>query len=261
MCIRDRINIANLDESNSNSYQTVSLDIVNEIIKARVSEILELIEKHINQTPYSHFLKSKVVFSGGRGSINLCDGLREFSKVNDVNLNLVSTSTGDDSTVKLVAGNNMTLTRDNATQVTIAAATAGVTTVSSANTDTITVANPSSTPALTAVTAAVSGSSPNLATGAQIQTAIDNALIGSVEFKGGFNAGTGAIDGGGNLTTGASRVAIAIGDLYVVTTAGSFTVMVSRPPSTSLVTTAAPSFTSISEAKVAWEKPHRAANI
>ena len=148
--------------------------------------------------------------------------LNATQSVNDVNLNLVSTSTGDDSTVKLVAGNNMTLTRDNATQVTIAAATAGVTTVSSANTDTITVANGSSTPALTAVTGAVSGSSPNLATGAQIQTAIDNALIGSVEFKGGFNAGTGAIDGGGNLTTGASRVAIAVGDLYVVTTAGSF---------------------------------------
>ena len=148
--------------------------------------------------------------------------LNATQSVNDVNLNLVSTSTGDDSTVKLVAGNNMTLTRDNATQVTIAAATAGVTTVSSANTDTITVANGSSTPALTAVTGAVSGSSPNLATGAQIQTAIDNALIGSVEFKGGFNAGTGAIDGGGNLTTGASRVAIAVGDLYVVTTAGCF---------------------------------------
>ena len=148
--------------------------------------------------------------------------LNATQSINDVNLNLVSTSTGDDSTVKLVAGNNMTLTRDNATQVTIAAATAGVTTVSSANTDTITVANPSSTPALTAVTAAVSGSSPNLATGAQIQTAIDNALIGSVEFKGGFNASTGAIDGGGNLTQGASRVAIAVGDLYVVTTAGSF---------------------------------------
>ena len=148
--------------------------------------------------------------------------LNATQSVNDVNLNLVSTSTGDDSTVKLVAGNNMTLTRDNATQVTIAAATAGVTTVSSANTDTITVANGSSTPALTAVTAAVSGSSPNLATGAQIQTAIDNALIGSVEFKGGFNATTGAIDGGGNLTTGGSRVAIAVGDLYVVTTAGSF---------------------------------------
>ena len=149
--------------------------------------------------------------------------LNATQSVNDVNLNLVSTSTGDDSTVKLVAGNNMTLTRDSATQVTIAAATAGVTTVSSANTNTITVANPSSTPALTAVTAAVSGSSNNLATGAQIQTAIDNALIGSVEFKGGFNATSGVIDGtANNLTTGVSRIAIAVGDLYVVTTAGSF---------------------------------------
>jgi hypothetical protein len=149
--------------------------------------------------------------------------LNATQSVNDVNLNLVSTSTGDDSTVKLVAGNNMTLTRDSATQVTIAAATAGVTTVSSANTNTITVADGSSTPSLTAVTAAVSGSSNNLATGAQIQTAIDNALIGSVEFKGGFNAGTGVIDGTAtNLTTGVSRIAIAVGDLYVVTTAGSF---------------------------------------
>jgi hypothetical protein len=149
--------------------------------------------------------------------------LNATQSVNDVNLNLVSTSTGDDSTVKLVAGNNMTLTRDSATQVTIAAATAGVTTVSSANTNTITVANPSSTPALTAVTAAVSGSSNNLATGAQIQTAIDNALIGSVEFKGGFNATSGVIDGtANNLTTGVSRIAIAVGDLYVVTTAGNF---------------------------------------
>jgi len=72
----EQINIANLDERNSNSYQTVSLDIVNEIIKARVTEILELIEKHINQTPYSHFLKSKVVFAGGSSQLT---GLSELS--------------------------------------------------------------------------------------------------------------------------------------------------------------------------------------
>jgi len=62
-----------------------------------------------------------------------------------------------------------------------------------------------------------------LATGAQIQTAINAALVGTLEFKGGFNAGTGAIDGGtDNLTTGPARVAVAVGDFYVVTTAGSF---------------------------------------
>ena len=97
-----------------------------------------------------------------------------------------------------------------------------VTSVTGASADTITVADSTTTPSITAVTGAVSGSSPNLATGAQIQTAIDAALVGSVTFKGGFNASTGAIDGGGNLTTGGTRVAISVGDLYVVTTAGDF---------------------------------------
>ena len=54
---------------------------------------------------------------------------------------------------------------------------------------------------------------------------VDNAVVGSLQIKGGFNATTGAIDGSpspGNLTTGANRVAIAVGDFYVVTTAGDF---------------------------------------
>ena len=51
---------------------------------------------------------------------------------------------------------------------------------------------------------------------------VDGLVTGGLTFKDGFNAGTGAIDGGGNLTTGASRVAIAVGDYYVVTTSGSF---------------------------------------
>ena len=33
-------------------------------------------EKHINQTPYSHFLKSKVVFTGGSSQLT---GLSEFT--------------------------------------------------------------------------------------------------------------------------------------------------------------------------------------
>lgn len=51
---------------------------------------------------------------------------------------------------------------------------------------------------------------------------VDNAVTGGLEFKGSFNANTGAISGGGNLTTGASRVAIEVGDLYIVSTAGDF---------------------------------------
>lgn len=51
---------------------------------------------------------------------------------------------------------------------------------------------------------------------------VDDLVAGGLTFKDGFNANTGAIDGGGNLTTGGSRVAVAVGDYYVVTTAGSF---------------------------------------
>lgn len=62
-------------------------------------------------------------------------------------------------------------------------------------------------------------SSTKVATTAFVQ----NTLVGQLEFKGGFNANTGAIDGGSdNLTSGNSRVAIAVGDMYVVSTAGDF---------------------------------------
>lgn len=79
------------------------------------------------------------------------------------------------------------------------------------------------TAVIDAVTGVVNAASNNLATGAQIQSAINTALIGTLEFKGGFNATSGVIDGGtANLTVGAARVAVAVGDFYVVTTAGNF---------------------------------------
>ena len=52
---------------------------------------------------------------------------------------------------------------------------------------------------------------------------LNAAVVGLLEFKGGFNATTGAIDGAAtNLTSGVTRVAVAVGDFYVVTTAGDF---------------------------------------
>ena len=51
---------------------------------------------------------------------------------------------------------------------------------------------------------------------------VQSAVVGLLEFKDGFNANTGAITGGGNLTSGATRVAVAVGDMYVVTVAGNF---------------------------------------
>lgn len=68
------------------------------------------------------------------------------------------------------------------------------------------------------VTPASGDSSTKIATTAFVQ----NALTGLLEFKGGFNASTGAIDGGGNLTSGGTRVAVEVGDYYVVTGAGDF---------------------------------------
>jgi hypothetical protein len=68
------------------------------------------------------------------------------------------------------------------------------------------------------VTPSSGDSSTKIATTAFVQS----SLTGLLEFKGGFNASTGAIVGGGNLTFGAGRVAVAVGDYYVVTAPGNF---------------------------------------
>ena len=74
-------------------------------------------------------------------------------------------------------------------------------------------------------------SNPTLAQDAATKQYVDTAVVGSLQIKGGFNANTGAIDATpvtSNLTyndlpvAGDERVAIAIGDFYVVTTAGNF---------------------------------------
>ena len=71
-------------------------------------------------------------------------------------------------------------------------------------------------------------SSEKIATTAFVQA----SLTGLLEFKGGFNASTGAIVGGGNLTSGAARVAVAVGDYYVVTADGNFFGNASTPLTT-----------------------------
>ena len=75
------------------------------------------------------------------------------------------------------------------------------------------------------VTPASGDSSTKIATTAFVQAAV----TGLLEFKGGFNATTGAIVGGGNLTSGAARVAVSVGDYYVVTVAGDFFGSASTP--------------------------------
>jgi len=98
-----------------------------------------------------------------------------------------------------------------------------VLTVATGNSDTITIGGTATNPTVAANTASGVGANlDNLATGGQIQAAIDAALAGAVTFKGTFNASTGAITGGGNLTSGGSRVAVAVGDMYVVSVGGNF---------------------------------------
>ncbi len=110
----------------------------------------------------------------------------------------------------------------------IPAPATGVASLSTTNTNLITITSPGATPHTGAVVATpnisggVSSSSNTLATGTQIQAAIDSALAGAVTFKGTFNASTGAITSGGNLTSGGSRVAVAVGDMYVVNVGGNF---------------------------------------
>ena len=63
-------------------------------------------------------------------------------------------------------------------------------------------------------------SSEKIATTAFVQ----NATTGLLQLVGGFNASTGALASPltGNLTSGGTRVAVAVGDYYVVTVAGNF---------------------------------------
>ena len=140
--------------------------------------------------------------------------------------------TGSMSTWRLAADSGTTKTIDNGEVVSIDGGTHIDTEVGGSDTaPTITIST-DATSASTAsrlmsrdgsgfsnvATPASGDSSTKIATTAFVQA----ALTGLLEFKGGFNANTGAIVGGGNLTSGGSRVAIAVGDYYVVTVAGDF---------------------------------------
>ena len=88
---------------------------------------------------------------------------------------------------------------------------AGVTSVSgTANRISVTAG---ATPTVNAITGAVNSSSANLATGAQIQTAIDSAVTGVLKYMGTWDAAT-------NVPTLTSAVGTP-GEYYIVSTAGS----------------------------------------
>ena len=91
-------------------------------------------------------------------------------------------------------------------------ATGQVNQVNSGNLSTMSVSSGTTT-TVTPITATVSNSSLSLATGQQIQTAIDNALTGVLQFEGTWNAST-------NTPTLSSGTGTS-GDYYIVSVAGS----------------------------------------
>jgi len=144
----------------------------------------------------------------------------------DVDLNLTSTSGTDNSKVQITAGSGIGLTANSSGEMTIdviAPYTGSVTIVTSTDTNLLTVANQSTTPAITPVMGSVVNSNPNLVTGGDVDAAIQAALTGLVEFKGGFDGSTGKVAGTADfLDSRGTQIAAAVGDYYVVTVAGTF---------------------------------------
>jgi len=143
---------------------------------------------------------------------------------NSIELQLTSGSGTDNSAITLTGGTGITVAQVGDV-VTLTGSAQGVTSVTG---DSATIAATSgNTPVISAITTGgVSSGSTSLATGAQIQTAIDSALAGAVTFKGTFNANTGSITGTSdflyNPGANTNTVPIAIGDMYIVTVAGNF---------------------------------------
>lgn len=145
---------------------------------------------------------------------------------NSIELQLTSGSGTDNSAITLTGGTGITVAQVGDV-VTLTGSAQGVTSVATGDANTITIGGTATAPTVAANIATVALGSNNLATGDQIQTAINTAVSGSLNFKGTFNANTGAITSGVNsgsqLYTGATGgVAITIGDYYIADTAGNF---------------------------------------
>ena len=127
-----------------------------------------------------------------------------------VPLNLDATG-GSNSTVNFTEGTGITIDRTSATEITISGSAQGVTSVTG---DTTTIASTGGfTPTISAITTGGVGVGlNNLATGGQIQSAIDTAITGQLVFAGNYDA----------TTAPPSGASVLQGYTYVVTVAGDY---------------------------------------
>ena len=151
----------------------------------------------------------------------------------DVDLNLTA-STAASSKVQITAGSGIVLTRNAAQQMTIErTADTYQGTVDEIDVDPtgaafLTVTNgtpsaPSGKVTLNPQVGTVGVGQTGLVSGDAVNTAIQAALTGLVEFKGGFDGNTGKVDGTSDyLDNRGTEIAGAVGDYYVVTVAGTF---------------------------------------
>ena len=147
---------------------------------------------------------------------------------NSIELKLTSGSGTDNSAITLTGGTGITVAQTGDI-VTLTGSAQGVTSVTG-TASRIAITGTAEVPIVNAITGTVNSISPNLATGAEIQAAIDLALSGALTFKGTFNASTGLILSGVNVNLylyncpggAGTRVAVSVGDLYIASVAGSF---------------------------------------
>ena len=132
----------------------------------------------------------------------------------------------DMTTHKIINVVNPTDAQDAATKAYVDTSVSGKVASVTGTNNRIAITGTAAAPIVNAVTGTVNSSSLTLATGQEIQTAIDSALAGAVTFKGTFDANLGSITGTSdflyNPGANSNTVPIAIGDMYIVSTAGNF---------------------------------------
>ena len=147
---------------------------------------------------------------------------------NSIELKLTSGSGTDNSAITLTGGTGITVAQTGDV-VTLTGSAQGVTSVTG-TANRIAISGTASVPIVDAVTGTVNSSSLTLATGQEIQSAIDLALSGALTFKGTFNASSGLILSGDNVNLylyncpggAGTRVAVSVGDLYIASAGGAF---------------------------------------